>query len=453
MNKIENIGKKDIAWSYAATIFKVGAGVFLFPIILHKLPVEVVGIWNIFLTISSLVMLLDFGFRPSFARNVSYILSGAQVLQVEGVEQVDKDAPINYSLLKSTLEAMRYFYKRMALVLFVLWSSLGTWYFYSILQKYGGDHTDALIAWVLLIGFNCYNLYTLYYDALLLGKGYVKRSQQITIIGQVLYLGLAIAFIYAGWGLTAIVASELISILVRRICMHRVFFTPSMKEHLAQAQESDSKTVLRIISPNAIKIGLTQLGGFCVNRSAILMGAAFLSLEQVACYGITFQVLYVLSQCGLVLYTTYMPKLAAARSEKNVMALRRYYGYCVLILVGVYVVGGVSWIALGDWALKIIGSQTSFVPIEMLVVMLGISLLEKNHSLAAGFIAADNKIPFFIPSLVSGAATIVLMYLFLGIFHWGLWGVILAPGIAQLAYQNWKWPSVVITELYQKKTA
>jgi hypothetical protein len=112
--------------------------------------------------------------------------------------------------------------------------------------------------------------------------------------------------------------------------------------------------------------------------------------------------------------------------------------------------GGIAWIFLGNWALDLIGSQTSFVPVGMLCVMLIISTLEHNHSQSAGFIMADNKIPFFIPSLVSGAATVLLLWIFLGPLHWGIWGLILAPGIAQLAYQNWKWPSVVIKELWGK---
>jgi hypothetical protein len=80
--------------------------------------------------------------------------------------------------------------------------------------------------------------------------------------------------------------------------------------------------------------------------------------------------------------------------------------------------------------------------------MLLINLLENNHATAAGFISADNRIPFFIPSLISGAGTLLLLWLFLSVFHWGIWGMILAPGLAQLVYQNWKWPSVVIKEIY-----
>ena len=214
--KIENIGKKDVAWSYACTIFTIGAGVILLPFILNQMSAETVGIWNIFQTITALVMLLDFGFRPSFARNISYIFSGVKQLQVNGVANIgNSESSVNYSLLKGTLKAMQKFYRWLAIIMFCVLAIGGSVYFYYILQKYTGDKHDAMIAWVLLIAINCYNLYTLYYDALLLGKGYIKQNQKITILGQIVYLGIAIGLIYGGFGLTAIVRAQLISTIIR----------------------------------------------------------------------------------------------------------------------------------------------------------------------------------------------------------------------------------------------
>lgn len=448
--KVEHIGKREIAWSYAGTAFMIGAGVLLLPFILHKMPQETVGIWNIFQTITFLVLLLDFGFRPSFARNISYIFSGVTSLQKEGVLHTTADAKVDYGLLKGTLTAMRRFYRWIALAVFALLATAGTAYFYYILQKYSGDRQDAFIAWLLLIAINCYNLYTFYYDALLTGKGYVKRNQQINMLGQAIYIGLAIGLIYAGLGLTAIVASQLVATIIRRVLTYRVFFTPELKAHLRDAEPNEPKEILSAITPNAIKIGLTQLGGFLVNKSAILIGSAFLTLEEVACYGITMQVMDILARCATVYYQSYMPKLAQCRVENDLVGLKRYYLQCTGSLWLVYLLGGVAWIFLGDWALQLIGSQTPFVPIAMLCVMLFISTLEHNHSVSAGFIMADNKIPFFIPSLLSGAATVLLLWIFLSPLQMGIWGLILAPGLAQLAYQNWKWPSVVIKELWCK---
>jgi O-antigen/teichoic acid export membrane protein len=448
--KVEHIGKREIAWSYVGTAFMIGAGVILLPFILHKMPQETVGIWNIFQTITALVLLLDFGFRPTFARNISYIFSGVKSLQRNGVAHTTSEAAVDYSLLKGTLLAMKRFYRWMALAVFTLLATAGTAYFYYILQKYSGDRQDALIAWILLIAINCYNLYTFYYEALLTGKGYVKRAQQINMLGQAVYLALAIGLIYAGFGLTAIVASQLISTVIRRILTYRVFFTPELKANIESVEPQEPKEILSAISPNAIKIGLTQLGGFMVNKSAILIGSAFLTLEQVACYGITIQVMDILARCATVFYQSYLPKLAQCRAENDLNGLKRYYILCTGSLLAVYAVGSVAWIFLGNWALDIIQSQTHFVPTAMLMVMLLISTLEHNHAVSAGFIMADNKIPFFIPSLVSGAATVLLLWIFLSPLQMGIWGLILAPGIAQLAYQNWKWPSVVIKELWGK---
>lgn len=448
--KIEHIGKREIAWSYAGTAFMIGAGVLLLPFILHKMPQETVGIWNIFQTITALVMLLDFGFRPSFARNISYIFSGVKALQKDGVEHTTCDAAVDYGLLKGTLIAMQRFYRWMALAVFGLLSTLGTAYFWYILQKYSGDRQDAMIAWILLIAINCYNLYTLYYDALLTGKGYVTRTQQINMFGQMVYITLAIGLIYAGMGLTAIVASQLTATVIRRVLTYRVFFTKELKAHLKNAEAQAPKQVLDAITPNAVKIGMTQLGGFLVNKSSILIGSAFLTLEQVACFGITMQVMDILARCATVFYQSYMPKLAQCRAEQDMAGLKRYYLLCTGSLLAVYAAGGLLWIFLGEWTLNLIGSQTHFVPTTMLMVMLLISTLEHNHAVSAGFIMADNKIPFFIPSLASGAATVLLLWIFLGPLEMDIWGLILAPGIAQLAYQNWKWPSVVINELRTK---
>lgn len=450
--KIEHIGKREIAWSYAGTAFMIGAGVLLLPFILHKMPQDTVGIWTIFQTITALVLMLDFGFRPTFARNISYIFSGVKTLQKEGVSHAAADAAVDYGLLKGTLTAMRRFYRWIAIAVFAVLATAGTAYFYYILQKYSGDRQDAMIAWILLIAINCYNLYTFYYDALLTGKGYVTRTQQINMLGQTLYIGLAIGLIYAGLGLTAIVTAQLVSTVIRRILTYRVFFTPQLRAHLDDVEENEPKEILSAITPNAVKIGLTQLGGFLVNKSAILIGSAFLTLEQVACYGITVQVMDILARCATVYYQSYTPKLAQCRAENDLVGLRHYYTYCIGSLLAVYAVGGLAWIFLGDWALDVIGSQTYFLPTAMLCAMLLISLLEHNHSVSAGFIMADNKIPFFIPSLLSGAATVLLLWLFLSPLQLGVWGLILAPGLAQLAYQNWKWPSVVIRELWGKQS-
>ncbi len=268
------------------------------------------------------------------------------------------------------------------------------------------------------------------------------------MLSQAVYIGLAIGLIYAGFGLTAIVSSQLTATILRRVLAYRVFFTPDMKRRLAEAEPQEAKDILRAISPNAIKVGLTYLGAFLINKSAILIGSAFLTLDEIASYGITMQVMDVLARCSMVLYIAYTPRLAQCRAEKDLHQLRTYYIWCTVTFATIFVAGGALWIGFGDAVLRLIGSQTSFLPTNLLLLALVVAFLEHNHAQSAGFIMADNRIPFFIPSLASGAATFALLWLFLGPLHLGILGLLLAPGLAQLAYQNWKWPSVVIKELH-----
>ena len=179
------IGRNDIYWNYAATFLKIASSALLLPFILKMLPVETVGVWIIFMTITAFAALLDFGFNSSFTRNVTYIFSGVRFLKVKGIETSSEDnKSIDYSLLKGAISVMRWFYLRVAVILLVLLVTVGTYYIYILLQNYNGDSEEVYIAWAILCVVNTYNIYTLYYGALLVGKGLVKKSKQITIVGQ-----------------------------------------------------------------------------------------------------------------------------------------------------------------------------------------------------------------------------------------------------------------------------
>jgi O-antigen/teichoic acid export membrane protein len=90
-----HIDRKDVFWNYAATFLQIGAQVLLPPLILRALPRETAGVWTIFATIIALVNLLDFGFNPTFTRNVTYIFFGFKVLKAAGLKAAEENAEID----------------------------------------------------------------------------------------------------------------------------------------------------------------------------------------------------------------------------------------------------------------------------------------------------------------------------------------------------------------------
>jgi O-antigen/teichoic acid export membrane protein len=453
MTNTIRIGRKDVVWSYAATFLQIGVGVILLPFILKAFSQETVAIWTIFLTVMTLSNLLDFGFNPSFARNVSYVVSGVTELKKTGHLVVENHTgEIDYGLFKGMINAMRWFYSRAAWLLFFLLATAGTYYMFTILKTYSGNHAEVYIAWAILVILNAYALYTMYYDSLMQGKGLVKRAKQIKVAGQAVYLILAIVLILLRFNLIAVVSAQVLSIVVIRILSYRTIYTAGFKRRLHQVSARPRREILSYIYPNAVKVGLTGVGGFLVLRSSTIIGSLFLSLDEIASYGITMQVIGIISAVGGVYFFTYQPKMVQYRVQNDNIAIKQLYLKGCLLLFGAFLLGGAALLLLGEWALNVIGSQTPLLSGLFMLVALVIGWLEMNHAVAGQVLLTKNEVPFFKAALFAGGLTLVLLFLFLEYTPWGVFALILAPGIAQGCYQNWKWPVKVARELHIKSS-
>ncbi|MFC0514812.1 O-unit flippase-like protein [Mucilaginibacter angelicae] len=441
-----NITKTDVLWNYAATFFKISSSVLLLPIILHKLPSEDVGIWSVFSSIAALVFLIDFGFNSSFSRNVTYVFSGVNSLLTNGHDTSAQSGGVNYSLLKGLLSSMRWFYSRVSLTLFLLLLTLGTFYISRLLNEYHGNKTNVYIAWGLFIAINTYNLYTLYYDALLEGKGLIRVSKQITILGHLAYLLVSTVAIYLGFGLIALVLAQLISIIIIRTISQRKFFNADIIYQLQNCEGDDKKDVLKAIYPNAVKYGITSLGGFMIQKSSIFIGSLYLSLSAIASFGITKQMMDITVSIANIAVATFLPQIANLRIGGNYDRIKAICIRGVVIANLIFITGAATIIFLGTPILHLIKSNTNLNQQVLLVVAFS-SLIGLNSGISGAIISTKNHIPFVKPSILSGVATILLLIVFFKFTNLGLLGMAMAPGLIDLCYQGWKWPLVVIKEL------
>jgi hypothetical protein len=450
-SSVTKIGKNDVTWNYLATFLQIGSGLLLFPLILKLLPSETVGVWSVFIAISSMVGLLDFGFSPSFTRNITYIFSGVNKLEKTGISTNDINAHINFELFGNTIKAMKWLYSRIALIAFFLLITAGSYYVYHITNsKYYGDKTQIYTAWIIFCLINTYNIYTLYYDSLLMGAGLVMKDKQLIIISQLAYLVVSVSLILSGFGLIGIVSAQAVSVIIKRVLSYKYFFSTELKNELKQVDTSKYMDIVKVLTPNSVKLGLTSIGAFLVLQSSVIIGSIYLSLNQLASYGITIQAINLIGSLSMVYYSSFTPLIAHLRVERNLISIKRIYIKCIFVMAITFLVCGIGLILAGNWALILLKSQTFFLNKFMLLAILIIALLEKNHALAGGFLLSRNEVPYFKAAIISGIATVLLLFLFIRFERWGVWGMILAPGIVQLVYQNWKWPLVLIKELKLK---
>ncbi|MDR0437874.1 MAG: hypothetical protein LBH22_06180 [Bacteroidales bacterium] len=442
------IGRKDVFWSYAATFLQIGAGIILLPFILRVFPQETVAIWTVFLTIITLSSMLDFGFNPSFARNISYVISGVKELKKTGFQIVEHtNCEVDYGLFKGLIHAMRWFYGRVSFLFFILLITVGTYYIHTILKTYSYNHAEVYISWAILCIINSYSLYTLYYDSLLQGQGLVKKARQIQVVGQFVYLLVAVVMIMLSFNLIAVVSAQALSVIIRRFLSYKTIYTTEFKQRLHNVVAQSRKEILKLISPNAVKLGLTGLGGFLLAQSSVIMGSLYLSLNEMASYGITMQIVGILATVATVYGGVYTPKIAQFRTYSNHNSIKHIYLKGCLLLLGTFLIGSLLLIFFGNRVLMLIGSQTPLLGTLPIFLILLTSLLVANHSFAASILMSKNYVPFFKPSIISGLFVVVGLFFVLKYTSLGLMGLIIVPLVVNISYQSWKWPLEVIKDL------
>ena len=439
----------DLIWNYISTFFRICASLILLPFILKKMSSEYVGIWSIFTSITALTILFDFGFTSTFSRNITYVFNGIKILKSKGIElsnNENQNDNIDYSLLKGLILAMKKIYFYMAIFVFFILTTLGSYYIHLVIKNSSLNYTDIWIAWFILCFISTINISTLFYDCLLQGKGLIRLSKQISVLSQLIYLFSAIILINLNFGLVAIISSQFFSIIVTRILSKKYFFTSDLENNIVNIEAYPTKEIIKSIYPNALKLWLTSFGAFLIQRSSIFIGSLFLSLNLIASYSISFQFISIIANISTIYMYTYIPKCIHFRSTNNNFQISKFYLRSLLFFLLTFVFGSLYLFIFGNQTLNYFGSQTNLINNLYLFYFLLFTVLERNHAIAGTILLTNNEVPFFKASIFSGFLTIILLFIFILFFKLELLSLILAPGIAHL-YNNWKWPYELFKQL------
>lgn len=426
----------DLAWGYSAQLLNLAAGVLLLPLLaLHAVP-EVVGLWLVFITLVSLAQLIELGLQPTLARAVAYAHAGVSGLRSEGLAApVASDGRADEATLLALQRTSKRLYRYAAALTCALLLVTGTMYVRHVLRVNPGvTIPHVYLAWTLFAAGTVLNNYFGYYVAFIQGRGRVTQCNQVMVLGKTVFLVLGAMFTIFDGGLLGLGAASFIAAFCGRLLAMK-FYTDGKVADGSAAPSVD----WRLLLPNAARLIIVQFGTFLILRATVLIGANFLSLTEVASYGITVQVLMVLSGLASLTLNLQMPRMNAAQARGDKVALRGLLGSAVLLAWLVFWGGAAVSLVAGDVILEALGKGTSMLPPGPLLVLTTTYFLEMNHSVFATYLTTLNRVPFMAAAIVSGACTVVLA-LALCDAGLGIWGLILAPALVQATYNNWKWP-------------
>lgn len=442
-----NVSKADIVWSYIALFFNLGSGLITLPIILRLLSTEEIAMNYLMLTIGSMVAIVDFGFSPQFGRNFTYVFSGAQKLEKEGLNENVK-SNINYHLLRCLIDAAQMVFKYMSIIVLILMLTAGTWYIFVITHGFSNIRNSLLI-WIVFSISTFFNIYFSYYSSLLTGRGLVKESKKAMIFSRLVYIALTYILLLLGLGLLGVCIANLISPFVSRWMSYYYFYDETIKNHLSieTSTSEEVRNLFWIIWHNAKKLGIVTIGAYAAMKFSLFVAGLYLTLEDISSFGLLMQLASIIAMVSTTYNLTLIPKLTSYRVNNKQDNLIKCFAWTLDVYIVTFILLSISLYFLGPVLLKLIGSNAE-LPSKMIVfIYLIILFLENNHSLFASFITISNSVPYTKVAIVSGSLICIGDILVLQFTSLGLLGLVLVQGIVQLAYNNWYWPYIVCKDM------
>jgi len=444
------IERADVIWNYSATLMRMASAVIILPLMLHMLSGEEFGLWTVMIELYTMINLLDFGFNPTFTRAVTYVISGAKELKKTGFTPIEGavDGSISYPLLKGIILAMKRYYSIVALFMLALLFSLGVWYINNILTGYTGDIKIARIVWFAYGILMCYQFFTFYYDALLVGRGMIRKSRQIIVISQSVYIVLASVLLLCGYGIISLVIGQLCSTLINRFLARRTFYDKDTKRELLKVGGSKSwREILVTLFSTAYKSGISAVSVEFTKGLVPLIGALYIPLSVMGSYGITKRIISLAAALATAWFVAYYPKLINKQVHNLSSEVKHIYIKANLIALGIFCALIAIIVPTGNIALAFIGSEAYLLPVTITILFFVSSLFEVTTYFSTSVLMSRNEVPHYKAQAVTALFTILLLYLGLEFFDYGVSYIVLLPLFTQLAYQYWRWTYKVWVEL------
>ncbi len=429
-------------WNYIGTIVSMSSGFVLLPLLMHYLSDDELGLWYVYLAFSNLAMLFEFGFNPTFARNIVYVVSGARSLSVEGCDKASVEEGIDWHLLNTVIKASKVIYAVIAIVATVLLATVGSAYIVCV----ASDMDAAVIcgSWPLFCVAVFLNLYFLWSITVLRGYGDVAGEKKASVFSKLAQLAVSAVLLIGGLGLVGAAIGYLANAILMRLAA--VFMLRKHKV-IEQGRRSDSepvdasaiKGIFFTIFHLAWRDGLVRLAVYVSTQAMSILSSLFLGLSETGTYSVLLQFANAVCNFASAYPNSFFPAMQSAFVEGDTDRRRHY----------------VSTGIVGYWALHILstaGVCVVFLPLLPLFkpnvtvdfglfagmcVYLG---LLQQHSIFCNYIISMNEIPYMWGYIVAAAVGTGLVCLLCGVFGMGAWGIVLGQAISQLAYNNWKWP-------------
>ena len=444
------LAKKDYIWSYIGVILSLTTNIILTPFIMFFLDSDSFGFWGIFQSLAAITVLFDFGFTTTFSRNINYSWNGAEKLEKIGVRYSNKNEP-NFELMKSTMEVCKKIFLILSIFALILMLSIGTWYIHTLSNKSELNNFVPIISWLIYCAAIFLNLYYGYYSSFLRGVGAISDANIAIVIAKFIQIITTIAFLLVGLGLIGISLSYLaFGFIFRIIAKNRFYNYKGIGEGLDDIKcnytKYELKSIFLTVWYSAWREGLISLSNYLSNQACTVICSLYLPLSETGAYSLAVQLSMAVSQISAVMYTANQPVLQSAYIRNEKVKIKNTMSLIIFSFVILNIVGLSAVVFIGLPLLNIIKPEIVLGCGEMFAIGLYQFML-KFRNCYTSYFSCTNRIIYVKSFLVSSIICVILAFVLMGTFGYGIWGLIISQIISQGIFNFWFWMFKAHSEL------
>lgn len=407
------------------------------PLILVKFSAAEVVVWQLFATLSALLLLLDFGLAPTFTRMLAYARGGTSIEELTNMREVKPRAQggPNEQTLVAVFSTLRWLYARVAWLLAALLVVGGTLSLAHPMAAIDND-PQAWMAWGIWMVGSVAMVWGNAFGATLQGINRIAVLRRWEIVTALLQIGTSFAVLMLGGKLFELACSATFWILMNVAITRRV-----LRKHAPELECAEPKAeplILKALLPAAWRSGVGHLMSLGLIQASGLVFSHLASAEDAAAYLLALRVMTILMGFSTTPYYSKLPAMGELYSRGKQQELFGMAQRGMLLSHAVFVAGVIAvLLAIPFWLSKI-GASVSFVPDHVWALMGVAYLIERWGGMHMQLYSLTNHIVWHIANGITG--TVMLGAAILLFPHQG---VIALPLAMLLAYSCFYTPYAI----------